>query len=482
MSDDSKKVDAGEVLDVTLARPKRERAPGPTSPRRGIVPVDDETPRRIPSGSATFQFFDLGTRLQSSPASADFTDARRVRARDASDDAHPAPGAVSEYLEIENEITPETTFDFDKWLVPAPANTTILRASSIADYDAGILGRAGDPLSPFGKTRANGSAREVANCAPLPFNLDPTVVEVHAGGTFYQVGTADPSDPPKYWRKSKDRALAGERWSPAAAATGEGGKEAGELRTRAGGRLVVFAPNCFDSFDTGDRENFKVTAEPSFDAPEVRFSITPAAHRVYLRPRLWAVEYIFDSLVLWTNPTTTPPTNGFDSFPFFRYEPFIVAARRPLQFNPPFSITHAIGPAPLDARERAALLALALRSPKARDEYLRLKARFNDHVAAEYAHIGWTGHAADPPAQTGARASVLDYRETPAEAAGALFQTNLFECERMLVGVIARGSRLFYVWLKTTPIRAWGSSPLGFPYGDAAFTSFGAPVPPFEVS
>ena len=71
MSDDSSKVPPGSTVSIRL---RRKRKPAPSAcpsapePERGILPVDDETPRYLRRPQTTsIIFLDLATRLRSVP-------------------------------------------------------------------------------------------------------------------------------------------------------------------------------------------------------------------------------------------------------------------------------------------------------------------------------------------------------------------------------------------------------------------------------
>lgn len=208
-------------------------------------------------------------------------------------------------------------------------------------FDAALLGSlaegSADPVSPLDKFKANGSGRELPACAPVPYV--PTVADREhyheADGypteafdfTLYNDDKTlrfpnttfresvedlrtwandDPADPDsdidvqavfngmdflqnEKWKEREHKAdEASERWNPDNLTGGEAKRAAEHDQKGQGGgfNLKVESRLIYEPFDTGDRLNFKVTKEPSFDADEVSLKLSGRPSRVFLRPQL----------------------------------------------------------------------------------------------------------------------------------------------------------------------------------------------------
>lgn len=500
MTNKTFKVRRGERVTLRVGAASTKTTPEPEDAPGGIALSDEEDDLYVRRGQIQMEFFDLGTRLRSTPPDTDFTDPTRYRPRNATDAALPddEAGNVSEYLEVENELVPETTIipQWDAGLSPAWSST--LRAAQIADYDAGLFGRAGDLLDPFGFTRVNGSERQVPNCMPLPYDIEQGLLNVYLGRKRYRVGFGQPDVYPvdveteRAWRKLKydHTADVGERWSLVTLATGHVGAEVGELKTKTGGGLAVIAQAHYDSFDTSDKVGFKVTAEPHYEAEEIEFKVTPHLHRIYLRPRLqlwsndWQIRHLFD------NPNdSNPPFYFFQNFT--RYAPFLLASRSPLYRLVPFPLRYDDNSVlkPISAGwMRQTFHALAQRSALGEAEYQRLKENYAAMLNFEFALAGQGDFisVAEPLTQQSAVFSDTDYSQHPSSDRpdGTIYQP-LFEPQGMLVGVIARGTgaaeRRFYVWLRSSLDTAWRESAHGFPYSTRFSLPYTTPIPEWET-
>ncbi len=76
---------------------------------------------------------------------------------------------------------------------------------------------------------------------------------------------------------------------------------------------IESAGHFYEPFDTADTENFKVTAEPSFDAEEVsgRFTVDKKQVRVFLSPQIWKFAYSAYDLTIYDFARTLNPQKWF---------------------------------------------------------------------------------------------------------------------------------------------------------------------------
>jgi hypothetical protein len=214
-----------------------------------------------------------------------------------------------------------------------------------SDFDAALLGSlregSADPVSPLETFEANGSGRKLPACAPVPYV--PTVADrehyheadgypteafdftlynddktLRFPNTTFRESVADlrawANDDPadegddidvqavfngmdflkdEKWKEREHKeedSEASERWNPYNLAGGEAKRGAEHDQKGQGGgfNLKLESRLIYEPFDTGDKDHFKVTKEPSFDADEVSLKLTGKPSRVFLRPQLLA--------------------------------------------------------------------------------------------------------------------------------------------------------------------------------------------------
>ncbi len=276
MSDEPKKLPAGGRVQIVLRRkPKPRPAPtqAPQQPR-GIIPVDDESPRYLRRKvDATVTFYDLGTRLRSVTPGTSFN-ALRVRLRGAQDvpERNDADLFVNEYVEtqLSYPVSGDGLAD-EGWLT--------LTRELLGSRAPELPGHTPDLLDPFGESPANGTGRMVANCKPI---LMPGL---SSGGRLVQeVG--------ELMERERPEQDAAERWSPACVWNGNPTPpEAGyKLKKKRLGQLeqgLSFVSTGYRRFDTADTAGYKVTSEASFAAAAVPFPGGARRARVFLVPYLY---------------------------------------------------------------------------------------------------------------------------------------------------------------------------------------------------
>jgi hypothetical protein len=448
---DEFKLKPGESFDLTLRRPDREEKPAGAPARRpGLVGEDSAESRYVSRGKLTIEVFDLGTRLRS--VAPTVFDGKRVRLRS----ELTAPEVRDDYF---NEYV-ETEYTASGAVEVGPSESYIrlnLTDAEVRDLDAQALGVGGDALDPFGFTPANGSRRKVPNCMPLPYANDYQI-DLMVGEERYALaapdgratfahsdlglpgdGAAVPAEARDAWRRREAKdADSSEQWNPVS--RGEGGSAEfvggewryfgalnpafgqGTLKPRggAGKRLAVahghdeppssFNPGfgLFETFDTADTTNFKVTTEPSFEADEAGFRLTNVRTRVYLKPRLVKFYWGIFDLINFTLPLG---------------DQVMFAGRLPLYPFPPAG--------DLRAPSAATVAAYLAREPQARAAVVRNRALYP----------GATGHP-------GTDSSVSIY-ELPGTPPGTARNYLNYSQVGMLVAVVVAGGAKYYVWRRT---------------------------------
>ena len=454
------------TLDILLS-PKRDAAtpagtgtptaPGPAyGPLSGFIPEDDF----IPPQRVALTFYDLSTRLVSSPPGTNFADVLRRYAIGLS--AAAEDGHVNEYLELVTgyELR-ETNVDRSESGL-ADGLMAHLEDEARDRYTAQMTGQMTGDLDPFGSTPANGSGRLVPNCQPLPWNAEQHLVAVRAGGRKYIAGVGDPvAHPPAEpdadvatedtWAKSaRSRdADAAESWAAYTSCNDHEGKEAGMLRiTAAGGGLRLVCENRYYSWDTEDAR-FKVTSEPQFAADRVPFSLTAGEYRVYLMPRVQ--DSGLSALTDWS----------FNDFIFMgesvaRYGPIVLAAHLPAYPHKPFPLRRRTTYnelsnvktetyLKLNAAGMAAVVAGAARYfPKViTDSFL------GRYVPKKYAEFGQVPGGPGPMflqyAPPSLYAPTLHYFDLGRLPPG-IEDIPSMNFRGLLLGVVAQGERRWYVW------------------------------------
>jgi hypothetical protein len=297
---DETKIPPGGKVEITL---RRKRKPSPKAARtadaRGIVPVDDETPRYLRRGQVEIVYLDLATRLRSVPPTT-FT-GNRIRL--ASDTG--APARSDDYF---NEYV-EQVYELPR--APGFHNITLYTPAEIALLTASLLGArlpgSPDALDPLSTTEANVSGRKLFNCQPLPhsagyshvwagvndkeFRLADGTAGDNVGGLWADLGAEE------WTRRTASDQDALEKWNPLNLQFSNAPHTAGRLRPKLARvtRLRQFYKvvpgfgevwGAYERFDTGDLVNFKITGAPAFAAPDIPFSMGRGEVRVYLVPRM----------------------------------------------------------------------------------------------------------------------------------------------------------------------------------------------------
>jgi hypothetical protein len=308
----------------------------------------------IKPGKPEITFHDLGTRLRSVPGAAPalgpdlYNRVRQVTDTETPSFSEDGP-AWNEYVEIQVDGLCQ---NFDRVGLDNPDNTTPLGlqaevpAAVQQALDQAILGsrqrhaddpawRPADRLDPLGTTKANRSNRVLPNCLPIPhkcFGPD----NPHAGGILVDLvltSTTDAtktkvlplSEIPRFavqfvgdtshggnslrpaahpaqvidndrWKKRKvgnaeKEAL--ESWNPVNVEGGEA-QESGYMDLKGLGlgacHVRIDSRLFYESFDTKDTAQYKVTTDPFFEGAAVAFKLnTRKAARIYLKPRWLAL-------------------------------------------------------------------------------------------------------------------------------------------------------------------------------------------------
>jgi hypothetical protein len=294
VSDEKKKVSSGTTKTITLRR-KGKSAPtqiATAQPKRGIVPVDDESARYLRRGKPLVTFYDLGTRLRSVETESD-----SLFLLDANESA-PAPhdGYINEYVELRLESPALLSTNDDGSL--ALTRSEKIAAGEWSRFLALLLGSRADPshvtFDPFGTTKANGSGRTLPNVMPIPFpavwNFELALRFKYADASVktYAIDDRDGLRPAE-WQPPVETP-SGEHWN-AINLSDETAQHEGKLKPKASelknlASLKLTSPTLFyEAFDTAD-VNVKVTSEPSPSAAAVAFPSSFKSLRVYLVPRV----------------------------------------------------------------------------------------------------------------------------------------------------------------------------------------------------
>lgn len=343
------RVEVGIAGDAEETR--RPSLPAAETPRGALAVDDEDEPllRRLKKGALLF--FDLGTRLRSVPASTDFEDFTRTREPEPPPEPDDEAGHFNEYLEIEVDgealnlralvRPPYPSHLSDDYGLGTNHVNADAPESLQSDFDAACLGSllegSVDAVSPLDTFKANGSARELPACAPVPFVQTVTdAADYHESDgypteafdfTLYNsektlkfpnttfresvedlraAANDDEADEDagvdtralfqgmdflkneKWKEREHEDGEGGERWNPHNLTGGEAKRGAEHSQKGQGGRfnLKLDSRLIYEPFDTGDAENFKVTREPDFEAEEVPFGMTGKPSRVFLRPQL----------------------------------------------------------------------------------------------------------------------------------------------------------------------------------------------------
>lgn len=287
------------------------------------------------------------------PLTTNFEDFGRARAAEAKPEPNDAGGFFNEYLEAEVDGEAAGLQALARGGVPPTVSDPYSLGAQhvqaeISDalqhsFDAALLGKlregSADAVSPLDTFKANASGRKLPACAPFPFvrTVDdaadyhesdgPTEAfdfELHnEEGTLTFPNTtvrervedlraANDDGPPSpssdvdtsavfaamvkltdpRWkeREVKDSELV-ERWNHHNVEQGEAQNGAEHLQKEQPGRydFRVRSRLIFESFDTADKVNFKVTRGPRFEADEADFLFSGSGPaRVFLRPSLLA--------------------------------------------------------------------------------------------------------------------------------------------------------------------------------------------------
>jgi|GEM_PF-3367289 len=294
------KVPPGSTVAVNLRRKRPpEKIEEITTPSRGIIPIDSETPRYLRRPQAHIIFLDLATRLRSVPPTI-FT-GNRIRLSTDTESPARNDDYFNEYVEQVYELarTPATRL-------------TLYTQEQIAQLTAALLGSrtpgSTDTLDPFATTPANVTGRKLHNCMPLPHragNLQ-TWIGVNDGEYHLADGTIDDGAGGGLWtnfgaqewkeREARPAEDASERWNPLNLRLTSAPHRAGRLTPKGAIKrvrlLYPFVENygdiwgAYERFDTHDPVNYKLTNLPSFSAEEVTFSAGRGDLRVYLVPRM----------------------------------------------------------------------------------------------------------------------------------------------------------------------------------------------------
>jgi hypothetical protein len=448
------KLPPGSALNINLRRkPRRKRKGAPEATpgaKKGILPVDEETPRYIRRRNLTITFLDLGTRLRS-VADSSFDE---LRYRPRADTAAPVRNdeRTNEYVEIDYTSPGQISVNFDGGV---PYGRLSLTTSQLNDLQSLLLGLPGDSLDPFGSTEANVTGRKLTHCMPLPYgnllNLNAFINERHYLCGLASVIPAEeiPQEDLDRWELRKGKADEDEeRWNPHNLAqwnlAGLPLTREGQLKPKGavghGLRIVTAYLHTYEPFDTDDAVNFKVTSEPSFDADAVLFKFSGSPHRVYLRPRL--VMHTPDMALPYTSASNPDQTFYLPSgAAMWADDLFAWAGRFPVY--PQFPLHSPL----LSSFDRPVFEAYYSRSPHATAAHDRIKALVLSlpSETRELFGIPADGVYAGTPDRQGA-AQVREETDPASTPFGARLS---YSMTGLLVGVIARGASRFYVWRKT---------------------------------
>lgn len=307
------------------------------SSQEDYIATDDNVPNKK---EQKWFFFDLGTRLRNVTVPSTFSDTRAI------DDHSAIPlvveGHTLEYVEIQFDA-PATLQQGFGGTGGERVDVTPDDLDTVASWDSRLLG-IGDIVSPFRTTRLlHGMARDIPNCMPLKYSgsvfdipasqinailYNPTEV-VQAPRTFTNYpalthrwkNADDPTTERKEWETWNELSdsqrsfngssvvvvpLVARGYMDVKPHPGEPVNQklkSGSLQVRFSSRTA------YEPFDTGDRVNYKVTREPTFDATEVGFSVhNTDPLKFFLKPQ-WLGAYALLGLSGQANAHYEPAEN-----------------------------------------------------------------------------------------------------------------------------------------------------------------------------
>lgn len=350
------KRDEKTVLGVPVPEPERATTK-PAELLRGLLSFQDEDyPARRIRVSPAWDFYDLGTRLQTADVASDFVTG--VRPIDATAKPSTDPSKILEYVEIMFDDQADVVDILDGGLSGSIAGSynayafmannsqwQMANPGKLFDWDEVMLGLGpGDEMDPFAFTRQDTTpSRRIPNCMPIWYGHDdqPSTIEGYVASSGYQTDIFDvelhkdlrlltypntkirevvadirkwaytpahSGDPARDqiawdsmrivanpgWTTPADERLLTEHWNPLnldqegtdISKRGlmmlENELPAEDFHVRINSRLV------YESFDTGDTVNYKVTKLPSYAAAEVPFTVRNLKGKLsfYLKPQM----------------------------------------------------------------------------------------------------------------------------------------------------------------------------------------------------
>lgn len=287
----SKEIDMklGETRTVYVRRNVNSRVT--QSQPKGILPVEAPKPdytRRQQNGLV--ELFDLGTRLNQS-------------------------GGITRYEELIFDALAGA-----EGVTPGTVNTALADSDQLA-FDA--LALAGTPLD---KTNAGGSGRPLSNCMQLPFDTDAIAVDLYIGNDvkivaatrkeveYFNTQTTLPVTNPDWKERVPATGDASETWQQQMIDDGEA-FNTGKMGLKSTAALRIRSRLFYEQFDTADAVNFKITADATYDAPSVAFTLNKSKkYELFLKPQ-WVVVsprkvWDWERLISFTTPDALPGTGN----------------------------------------------------------------------------------------------------------------------------------------------------------------------------
>jgi hypothetical protein len=204
------------------------------------------------------------------------------------------------------------------------------------------------------------------------------------------------------------------------------------------------AGHFYESFNTADTTNYKVTSEPLYSAPEVsgRFPVRNKEFRVYLAPQMWKSAYDTPAYDVYEFARTLPPQK------WFRYRAFVVRGELDADSRDRFRYgSDTTGESPFTSttgtylyEDKADFLTL----PITATNFPHLESSADQIGLLAYSQLGWAffriweaqGFTTTPEDATPISGNVVTTTtQTPAE--------------RLVGAIRVSDEKKFYVWRKT---------------------------------
>lgn len=260
---------------------------------RAIAPVETDEPFYVFGADKIIRVFDLGTRLRTVPEQV--FDGRRMRTANATDVPSSDASLYAEYVELDMALHPMVRPSGGGLAYELPTTAELL------SLNERLLGQhAGDELDPFGYTLHGATNKKLAHCQPVPL-WSPA--ELNAGRNHVHLNTDTHTETLSKKGNTVDKP---DKWNPLNV---DGGALKAAVYKFKGARAHDFSvvpsdsipaengyePIMYESFDTADEDNFKITIEPDFAAEAAELQVACAVS-VYLVPMMY-VFFTFAGII-----------------------------------------------------------------------------------------------------------------------------------------------------------------------------------------